>query len=668
MLMSSRRIPRRVASFGALVLASGLVASCGGGAPPPLQVPVSPASSKGVTLAAPPPPPDLSQVPDPASLVVSGRVARPGVSLGVIQGWSHLPLAQADQITELVAGEALGPLVDLDAPIDFAVATLGDGMRLRGMVAVSAGVKDGEAAKAALGERYKLVPAGNGALLIQGLGKPAHPDDGSEDDADDAEGSGDAHRTCELAPSYGTPSTRLVCAEDPKALAELGAWLTRTAPRVAGLHDLSAEVRMGPLHPTLTAFKRMAAMLLGGLLGGRGASQGPDDALMAVATDLLDFAIDLDGLSLEVDLAEPAAQARATLRFSGATSSLTRLATAHPDGGAPPPASFWQLPADADLAVFDRGIDPGDLAKGVSLAAKVLGDKLAAGGVKATDRKALLDALGEIPSSAPVVYASGLDAVTVQKAFDGAKDPSLGREAAQALAEALLGWRLFEVDEPASRLAGAFRDVASAWARPGIAAAYAARPRSGGAPSFRPQGLPRGPGGAALPKGSQHYVLALPLADDRSGDSAKKGARPLTLHVLLVPDATRTWVGVGGDAALVTSKMTGAIGAAGVVRADLAPLDHEKVGAAGFLDVRSLPEAVVEMAVLGGGQLSVLGVGPVPGALSALDMITALPHRGLTPIPFSLTAQPGNVVVAGLRVPRAAIEDAIVALLSPGKP
>jgi hypothetical protein len=39
-------------------------------------------------------------------------------------------------------------------------------------------------------------------------------------------------------------------------------------------------------------------------------------------------------------------------------------------------------------------------------------------------------------------------------------------------------------------------------------------------------------------------------------------------------------------------------------------------------------------------------------------------HKGLTPIPFSLTAQPDGSVVAALDLPREAVEDAVFAGLT----
>ncbi len=656
--MAPRRSPRPVSTASAYLLAILLpCVACGAEAPAAApQAPVSASSpASGAALSAPPPAPDLSPVADPAHLVLSGHLARPNASLAVIHGWSQLPLVQPDQVTELLAGEALGPLVDLDAPIDFAVSAQGQGMGLRFLVALSAGVKDAEAAKATLREKYSLVPGPNGVLLIQGLGSRA-TDDGSDDSSDDAGGD----RTCELAPAFGVPATRLVCADDPKALGELAQWLTRTAPRTASSSDLEVEARLVPLRPTLTAFRQMASMLVGGLLGG-GLSQGTDAAAVAAATDLLDFAFDLEGATFDLDLADPLASARATLRFTGTRSTLTRVVLAHPDGGAAAPATFWQLPADADFGLFERGIDAADLARTVHLATQVVDGILSDAGLKEADRKAVLDALAKLPSSAPLAYGSGLDGDAVAAAVRATKDGAPGKDAARSLLQALLGWRVLVLDEPPARLAGAFRDVAAAVNRPGFAGAISARSR-GGAP-LAVHGLPL-PKGVKLPAGSLHYAIDVPLPRDGAAATTVarmgKSVAPLTVHLVLVPDGSRTWLGVAGDAALAASRVTASIAAPGEPRADHPPLDHDKVGAAGFFDVRSLPEAVVQLSVLGGE--------PVPEALSLLDAVSALPHRGLTPVVFSMTGQPGNTAVMDLQVPRATIEDAVILGLSHAQP
>ena len=71
---------------------------------------------------------DLSPVPEPG-----WPRPRPGASrscrasLATAHGWTKLPMPQSEQVTELLTSEAVGPIVDLDAPIDFAVAVLGSG-------------------------------------------------------------------------------------------------------------------------------------------------------------------------------------------------------------------------------------------------------------------------------------------------------------------------------------------------------------------------------------------------------------------------------------------------------------------------------------------------------------------------------------------------------------
>ena len=51
-------------------------------------------------------------------------------------------MPQSEQVTELLTSEAVGPLVDLDQPIDFAVAVTGSGTKMKDLTAVSAAVKD----------------------------------------------------------------------------------------------------------------------------------------------------------------------------------------------------------------------------------------------------------------------------------------------------------------------------------------------------------------------------------------------------------------------------------------------------------------------------------------------------------------------------------------------
>ncbi|HEX3345062.1 MAG TPA: hypothetical protein VHS09_10850, partial [Polyangiaceae bacterium] len=390
-------------------------AGCGESTPPPQ----APAIAKPAPPPPPAPPADLSAVPEPATLVVSARFGKLAASLATVHGWTKLPMPQSEPVTEAITSEAIGPVVDLDQPIDVAVAVTGSGARMKDLTAISAAVKDPDRVKASLAERYKLVPGDNGVLLIQGLGKPAR--EGADDDADDdGKRSGDdreASRVCELAPAFGAAPVRLVCGFSPKALAELGPWLTRTATRGPATGDLHVDVRMKPLQATIADQKRLIGMILGSVLGGRLGLSSLRDLAAALGGDLADFAGDLDGLSADVTLGDAGVQLSAALKLPGTTSALARVATGHPERSGPAPAAFWQLPGDADVALFNRGVDEAQLARGRDLVLDAVGGALGESGVKDADRKAIVDALGKLVSPAAMVYASGIDVDAVRKAL-----------------------------------------------------------------------------------------------------------------------------------------------------------------------------------------------------------------------------------------------------------
>jgi hypothetical protein len=675
-------MPRSIArkSRALLALSVPFAAYCAlscGGAPAAPQAPAS--SAVPVAVAALPPPADLGPVPPPPGLVVSGTITRLGASLQTVHGWIQLPMPQSEQVTEIIAGQALGALVDLDQPIHVAVSVAGAGMRLTPSVAISAGVRDVDAVKASLATRFKLVPGDNGALFIQSLGPSPRPDDdGRGDDDDDA-------RACELAPSYGAPAMRLVCGFDAKALAILGPWLTRGATRDPAAADAHVALRMEPLKPTIAQERRLLSMLLGTALGRRGDHGGASarELVQAIGGDLADFGADLDTASLDVtvsDAADPAnagATANLTLKLAGATSALARLAMANGDRNGPPPAPFWQMPADTDFAVFERGIDANVLARGRDLVLKVVGDGLAEDGVKDADRHAFVDSLGKLVSSAPTVYASGVDADAVRKALAAQKaladtaDVGPRRDANRAAAQALIGWRILEADEPAAVRIDAMKGLVLAWGRPSVTAAYRKAP--GGFLGIRSAPMPKN---AALPKDAQHFAIDVPLVEPIGGSPAPSSAskkpgppKPLVIDVFVVPDGARSWIGLGGDPALVTSRLSAAVAGSGDglrARPELAAFKDMTVGAGGFITARGVAETAEQMTALGGGD-----AGGFANGAEIFESAAQVPHQGVTPIPFSLTA-PSNAqaaqagVVATLHVPRATVDDILVVALKHG--
>jgi hypothetical protein len=675
--MLSGLMARNVALGAVLVGFLGLdLVACGAGAPP--QAPASPGPQP--VQAAPPPPADLSQVPAPPTLVVSGRLAKLSASLATVHGWTKLPMPQSEQVTELLTSEAVGPIVDLDQPIDFAVAVIGSGARMKDLSAISAAVKDPDKVKAALADRYKLVPGDNGALVIQGLGKPKAKDEDEDDDGDDdgkANGSeGESARTCELAPAFGDAPVRIVCGLTPKALTELAPWLTRTATHATSSTDLHVDVRMAPLKQTIAEQRRLLGMMLGGVMGGRMGLSGVRELALAFGNDMADLASDLDGASMDATLSDAGAQADLTFKLTGSTSALGRVMAAHADRTGPAPATFWQLPADADFAAFSRGIDEAELARGRDLVLQVVADSLSELGLKDADRKPVVDALGKLVSPSAMVYGSGVDASAVRAALAaqhaaGGKPDAERAEAKRQVVEALLGWRVMEVDEPSGRIAGALKELSAAVSRPSALAALRAHDKEMVPPSLRALPIAKA---AGLPAGAQHYVLELHPGEQKMrgasrptpGKADKKAAppKPVQVHIFVVPDGQRTWIAVGGDEAVTSARLATTLASSGeklASRAELAALKDARVGSGGFFTTRGLPEAAE--------QLSLLSNGATSGAANTFEEAAQMPHLGVAPVLFSATSQGGGspaAVLTRLQVPRDAIEDVVTTILRHG--
>jgi hypothetical protein len=630
-----------------------------------------------VVVAAPPV--DLSPVADPQGLFASGRIAKLSASFDVVHAWSKLPMPGAEQVTELLTSEAVGPLVDLDQPVDFAVTVSGKFPKIDILAAVSAAMKEPEKAKASLADRYKLVPAANGAVMIQGLGRPSHNDsDQDDDDKPDRKTLGDPERSCEIAPAFGSAPTRLVCAWSPKALTELAPWLTRTATRAApsSQADAHADVRMEPIRGLIAAGMQIPRGLLG-LLD----STAWTAPLQSALDDLPRFADDLGGLALDVRLNDPGASATLTLKLQKTTSETARLVTAHPERNGPPPAVFWQLPGDADEAVFSRGIDDADVASVTSIVQQIIESALRNSGAKDADIKDVVGATAKLWSGAPAAYASGVDADGLRRAL-AALGPLAGRpddattlEAKHVATQAILGWHVTERDEPATRAISALKDMTGAIGRPGLFATWHKKNPDRPAPvAIRSAPLPRG---ATLPAGSVHYVVeifvagdSMPMAPPAPGDKAKKPPprpKPLAVHVLLVPDGQRSWLGLGGDDALCAARVAASMGNTGATlgsRSDLGSIkQNTSVGGAGFLTLRGIAETAAIGSMLDGESPSEVA--------SVYEDSLALPHQALTPLPFSLTPGAGQAgspgpVVATFAIPKGSIEDFVTMVVKHG--
>lgn len=705
-----------LAGFGAFLLDAG----CGGAPPPALEAPALATVARKAPKVEPAPPVDLSAVPAPSSLFLSARWANPNASLATLRAWSKLPTPQSAQATEALLGAPLGELVNLDAPIDFAMAF---GRVASGKadpdentakpaaseafdigsprVVVSAAVKDFEAARAALAERYKLTRGPNGVLRIEGLGERGganrggtgggtgganDPSGGANGAASGASGSDDApepsdsdddadsRRTCELVPSYGPSPERLLCAwGDPRALGELGPWLTRSVTRTAPGSDLHADLAMQPVKAAIGDRLKMILSIVGSLAATTMPEPGPRDLVVALLGDVGDFLLDLRAASFDLDLSEPVVRARETLTFDGTSSAITRLLTVNSDAASAPPPVFWQMPGDASTALFERGIDAHDFARGRELVTRALSDLLGEGGVKRADREAVVGALGKLPSAVPAAYASGLDMAAVESGLRAWANLSAAASAGErfdALRVALesgVGWHVAALDEPPARMTSAMNDLVAALNRPGVVAALRDKLKDTGTVSLHAVPMPKR-AGDPWPKRSAHFVLEMapPVAARSAG---RRPPKTIALHALLVPDgasAARTWVAGAGDDATAAAKLVEAMAGSGATlasAAELAPLRNAVAGSGGFFSLRSFAAMWLP---------AVLFVGSNGDASDLVQALGELPHQGTDPMTFWTTSAPASpasspkVVTAKMEIPRGAIEDIIGVVLKHG--
>ena len=616
---------------------------------------------------------DLAAVPRPESLIVFARLSKPSEALGIVGGWTALPMPGAEAAGSLLAGESVGKAIDLTQSIDLAVAVPPSGTSMRPMIAVSAGVRSLEDAKAQLSDKFTLVPGDNGALRI--VAKSG----GDEDD----------DRPCALVPSFGRAATRLICADGAGSMQALAPYLARTAPREVTSSDVHAEIRLAPVRPLVQQFRGFLPGLVTGMMNTR--MDGAAELIEAAAGDAADLSMDLDTLAIDVAVREPAADATVTATFGATTSLLARLAVAHPERADAPPAAFWHLPVDADIAHYHRGLDSKDVDRPRQLLGNFFVAALEKEGLPDGDRKALADATLHYLNlfSGPIVYGKGIDAPavarTVAAAHAGKGDDAAKAEADRLAIEQLAGWSVTQVDDPIAKVAPIARVWVAAMARPGVTK-WMNKTHATGLPTLKQGAVPKT---TSLPDGTLHLVATVPRVvggapDDElqppvaaPGSAKKSGGakakpralgKPLVVHVFVVPDGAHTWIAYAGDEALVVSKARAVLASApdaGTLakRAGLEALRDGRANAAGFVSARGLLSASPLRAAMGSQEL--------PKA-ALFDALRATPGLGAVAIPYSLRAEgaqgggAGSLVITA-KVPRAAIQDVVKAGIESGK-
>jgi hypothetical protein len=644
-------------------------------APPPAAPAAAPAPPP---KAQEPVVPDLSPVPEPAGLVVLARAARPIDSLRVVSGWAHQPPPDAAGIAEFVAGENLGPVIDLEQPIDLAVAVSMKGGVPEVMIGVSAALRSMEDARQVLGERFKLAAGKNGSFRVHGMDEDEdrrRPCDlmpafgpgvsgpssrhASVPGAPDGPGvsgvSPDGPGVSGVSPDGGAPA-RLVCADSVAACDALGPYLARSAARIKTTSDLHAEIKLAPIRPIVQEFRPRLEQVL---LPGPGALQ---EVAKAILDDAAEFATDLDEVTVDAKIADAKLEASARASFGGTRSLLARIAVAHPERADVPPVAFWRLPGDADAAMFHRGIDAKELERPRQHLANAVRALFAAEGLSDADQRALADAVDHYVAllGGPIVYAKGLDPGAPAKAADHAASGSRGRGPGGIVpqwAGQRGGWSVVGVGEPALQVGAVAREWAAAWSRSAVAAL--AKKRSG---DRVPLSMKITPAPRELPKETVHLEIAVPAGMEpmEARGQGKKAApvvaaKPIVMHVLVVPDGAKSWIVFAADGSLAVAKARTILSgpeAATLARArGLDALRDARAGSAGFVTARAFETGTPLGTIF--GNTDVLS----PSKEQAL-------HEPATPVVFTVTSREQSTGGSGtllltIDAPRGAIDEAL---------
>lgn len=523
---STRRGTRSFGGLGVVAVTLPLVSlACGGGAAPEPETPVAPPPS-----VAPAPEP-LVVAAEPEDLVVVGRIRNPGPLLDKLGEWAKVPLPWQSLLTEQYPHiqEVLVP----NAPIDFAVGIDPESKSKPEVLAIVS---------------LPLSDYTRGVDALKASGQP---------NSTDAEGQPyvtlKGNTECTVARATGPTSARLVCG-DHVSLERLASFAATNLPNQAiGNSDLYAELRFRPVYARYgkraTMLKMMVPMALRELsLNNARFDAALAEAAHATADDVLQFISEADKLTVEFSLNDQTQEANGEVGFlfSGSKSFLASAVAHSSKSEGAPPAAFWSLPSQSSSATFTAQSTPFERLKGMSetlgeLAGGALEHAGLAGGVIDTwvaEVKKLINSAG-----ARVV----------------AHVPSPGDRSTQTFA-ASLGCDVGAIEGDAGSLVQLLDSTVKVFNDPKLRAELS-RPLKLDFKKLPTVGVKQAPARLGLPSGTKVYTVTLPadiakaLAEEHVGEERAKKQGPLTLQVIVVSQAERTWVSWGADEAHVVSTL-----------------------------------------------------------------------------------------------------------------
>ena len=618
----------------ALVVSPLLLALVACGDPPAVAPP--PATPKPPVEVAKPAPIDTSAVTEPMGLLVRGHMGKPEDTAKHAAQLSGMPVPTAAEMVGFATGEELGQAVDMNQPIDFAVALVGGGRLPKPSFAVSIPLKSLDDARAKLG-KYKLIPVDNGGSRVEGLLPP--------------EDSGDSAKTCLLTPAAGSAPARLVCGE-VAGVEALAPYLSRTYAREAATNDLHVEVLTGKGRDALDAMRRMLPrMATAGMSSNLRRKPGVNELVETVVGDATDFAVDSEKIVIDVETKSDGAQAKVRVHFktTNATSSKIVLGQGYVST---PPSSLARLPADVLGGAWSTG-NPAALSEHFNGVAKRAFADILADDSPFSDKeraelpKQLFDKIA--PSTDGLwSYGFGVDTESVTKTEQEARkaDDKTRRQKEMNMEAARLGFHLFHTTAGFAGVAEGTKSIASIM--DGAISRTQGKAGVVWKTSFKSAGASKG-----MPAGSLHYVLTREYAP--TSKEEKDAKRKVQCHLLVAKDGTGTAVGLGCDEMVLASRLAATLTGAKTGAPTLPP---EVLQAHGHRGAFLTPRMVEWVVALDRGRRGSLGAGSADAKVPVRAVLT---NEAPTP------EAAGGSAVLTIDAPKAAIGAIVAGALRGGR-
>jgi hypothetical protein len=626
--------------------------------------------------AAPPPVPappvvaatvDLSEVSEPKHLVGIIRWKNPEATLKTIYAWTGIRLSAPELAAEAL-DKNLAAALALDAPVDAAVS-LDDrgGDTLMPFFAVSIGVRSVEQARTAAQGLGTVTEIGAGEYKVNLRGKKKRGD----------------KPFCVLSAAAGGSPGRFVCGQHERDVEALRAFMTRTLPkRDFGSSDVHVELRMSPVvdvyGPAIHhGLHLVAALGPSKLQIGEPSFDRAIDRLTSGLTDELGAVVqDLDTLTFDLAMAPDKATAGGSLHFKGQQSWTTNTLANVATRSAPPPPMFWRLPATSTSAGYYYGPEARRFEAIRRLATDLLDGWLQHEGIVPADRTPLVSLFSDkFVVDSPWVMASG--PFVTEAPPKAAAKPSQTDAWQNALAAS--GWYVVGVAAP-NPIADFLKGASSATARPKIQAliksklaSFHSGDESSADASKWPSGFTLKPATAPkeLPKGSLAFELSIsrpePALEDGGKKAAKKGPpAPAKVQVLVVSEASQTWIAVGSEKTQLAKTILAVTSTAPdsgtlTARQDIAALRSGKLAAASFTTLEAMVHSWSAPATW-------FDASAARDASTKESLLSATPNKGKTPMVSTADVKTGDGVTWTVRVdvPKGVIEDAVILAASSG--